>query len=198
MLPGPLPARPSDRILARTEARGCSKGQREQRFRFALIKFLFLPFCDLLFPTSIIHSCKVNDATGPAWDGDGGGSMKTPGWAVTFCRPQNFPRAFGSMQPSAVLHPRGNRVGSICPGFFFLYSHGRQSPPGARHLLLTGTQDFMAFHAWQCRGCLKERSGVGGRDWLFLQRRSFEGKKGEGITYLGDCRGKMRGIALIF
>lgn len=119
MLPGPLPARPSDRILARTEARGCSKGQREQRFHFALIKFLFLPFCDLLFPTSIIHSCKVNDATGPAWDGDGGGSMKTPGWAVTFCRPQNFPRAFGSMQPSAVLHPRGNRVGSICPGFFF-------------------------------------------------------------------------------
>ena len=63
---------------------------------------------------------------------------------------------------------------------------------------LTKMQSFTAFHAWQRRGCLKECSGVGGRDRLLLLQRSLEDKKGEGITYLADCRGKTRGIALIF
>ena len=134
MLLGPLPARPSDWTLARAKARGCIEGQREQRFHFALVKFLFLQPYDSTFPTSIVYSRKVNDTTSSVWHGDSGGSERPQG-----CGSRGFALATsqGGLSPSAgqktspvvsvrcgrllcgaaALHPRGNRVGSISPDF---------------------------------------------------------------------------------
>lgn len=49
---------------------------------------------------------------------------------------------------------------------------------------------FMVFCAWQCRRCLKECSGIGRRDHLFLLQRTLEDKKGEGVAYLDEIREK--------
>lgn len=56
----------------------------------------------------------------------------------------------------------------------------------------------MAFHAWQLDGCWSELIRVGGGDELFPLHKSLKDKKGQGITCLGDCRGKTQGLAVIF